>query len=98
MSHVQFLHNGRENLSEMISEKDADFEQQASKFSQEIFSKVLGPMCAHALSQLGKTNCKFVIVCFDLCTSVEERMPYEGVNLGFGFCFFTFFSSHQFSS
>ena len=82
MPYITFLRNGREDLSEMISEKDADFDTRASKFCGDIFTKILAPLCNSVLASLPKIGTKFVVVAFDLNNGVEDRMPYDGVNLG----------------
>ncbi len=78
----RFLEEGRDVLSEAISEKDTDMNERTAKFATEVFSRVLAPLAAAVAAKLSKAPTKYVMACFELTTTVEARLPYDGVNLG----------------
>jgi tetratricopeptide (TPR) repeat protein len=78
----RFLANEREVLSEAISEKDTDTEERTLKFATDVYSRVLVPMVTQALAKMPKPPTKYSVVVFDMTASIEERLPYDGANIG----------------
>jgi tetratricopeptide (TPR) repeat protein len=78
----RFLTEGRDVLSEAISEKDTDMNERATKFAADVFSRVLAPLAAATAARLPKAPTKYAVACFELNPLPEERLPYDGVNLG----------------
>lgn len=77
-----FMEENRERLSEDISEKDADLFQRAAAFSNDVFNRVLIPLANNVLTRMSKPPTKFALVSFGLACTLEDRLPYDGLNLG----------------
>ena len=79
---VRLLKEGRETLSESIAEKDTDLEERTHRFAHDGIHKVLVPLVNAVFSNMPKSPTKYTVAVFELSASLEDRMPYDGVNVG----------------